>query len=181
MFPALGEVKRRRTSLSLTQANLAREAGVSQSFIAKIETGTTDPVYSKLKKIFDALDRIEQTGVRTARDIMSSDVFYVSVTDQMRKVVKLMKTHNISQVPVMEGGKCSGSVTDRTVLNAFAAGISTEDLMKTQVSKVMEGPFPTIEPEATVKSVSNLLSVYSAILVAENGKMIGIITRANLF
>jgi predicted transcriptional regulator len=35
---------------------LAKFAGVSQSFIAKIESGKIDPSYSKVKTIFDVLD-----------------------------------------------------------------------------------------------------------------------------
>jgi predicted transcriptional regulator len=42
--------------LGLTQGQLAKIAGVSQSFIAKIESGKIDPSYSKVKTIFDVLD-----------------------------------------------------------------------------------------------------------------------------
>jgi len=171
----------RRTSLGITQALLAKESGVSQSLIAKIENGVTDPVYSKLKRIFDTLNRLEQEGSRTARDLMSTSVFSVTGKDSMKKVLKLMKTHEISQVPVVEGGRCVGSVSDRTVLRGISSVRNPEDLMKRQVSKVMDGPFPLVEAIASLKSVSNLLSVYSAVLVSENGKIAGIITRADLF
>lgn len=44
-----------RTSLRMTQAELARRAGVNEANLVAIERGTTDPRISTLKKIFDAL------------------------------------------------------------------------------------------------------------------------------
>ena len=48
----LEEIKKIRKSLGLTQAELAKRADVSQSIIAKIESGSIDPTLSKAKKIF---------------------------------------------------------------------------------------------------------------------------------
>lgn len=181
MLPSLTEVKRRRVSLGLTQAVLAKKSGVSQSLIAKIENGSTDPVYSKLKMIFDALERIEHETTRTARDVMSTSLFSVASKENMRKVLRLMKSHEISQVPVIDSKRCVGSVSDRTVLRALSSVKNPDELLKLSVSEVMDGPFPLVEPDASLKSVSNLLAVYSAVLVSEESKLVGIITRADLF
>lgn len=44
-----------RRKLTMTQAQLARRAGVSQSAIAQLEAGRGDPQWSTLTKIFNAL------------------------------------------------------------------------------------------------------------------------------
>ena len=44
-----------RNSLRMTQAELARRAGVNQANLVDIEKGKTDPRLSTLRKIFDAL------------------------------------------------------------------------------------------------------------------------------
>jgi predicted DNA-binding mobile mystery protein A len=44
-----------RTSLRMTQADLARRAGIAQPNLAEIENGKRDPQLSTIKKIFDAL------------------------------------------------------------------------------------------------------------------------------
>ncbi len=44
-----------RNALRMTQAELARRAGVSQSHLANIEKGKTDPQVSTLRKIFNAM------------------------------------------------------------------------------------------------------------------------------
>ncbi|MBI2647565.1 helix-turn-helix domain-containing protein, partial [Candidatus Woesearchaeota archaeon] len=56
----LVEVKKIRKKLELTQTQLANRAGVSQSLIAKVESGRIDPTYSKTKKIFSALSELEK-------------------------------------------------------------------------------------------------------------------------
>ncbi|MBU4502216.1 MAG: helix-turn-helix domain-containing protein, partial [Nanoarchaeota archaeon] len=48
----LEEIKIRRNKIGLTQTQLARLAGVSQSLIAKIESKKIDPTFSKTKSIF---------------------------------------------------------------------------------------------------------------------------------
>ncbi|MEM2547192.1 MAG: helix-turn-helix domain-containing protein, partial [Candidatus Bathyarchaeia archaeon] len=59
MLPSLDEIAKRRKLLGLTQKQLAKIAGVSQSFVAKVESGKIDPSYSKVKAIFDVLERME--------------------------------------------------------------------------------------------------------------------------
>jgi predicted DNA-binding mobile mystery protein A len=44
-----------RTSLRMTQAELARRAKISQPHLAGIESGKTDPQISTLKRIFEAM------------------------------------------------------------------------------------------------------------------------------
>ena len=59
MLPEIKDITRRRKILGLTQNKLARQANVSQSLVAKIETGRVDPSYSKMMKILIALDEEE--------------------------------------------------------------------------------------------------------------------------
>lgn len=59
MFPNVEDIAKKRRQLGLKQAELAKLAGVSQSLIAKLESGTIDSSYTKVKTIFDALERLE--------------------------------------------------------------------------------------------------------------------------
>ena len=51
MFYELDKIKQMRQKLGLTQTQLAKLAGVSQSMITKIERGTIEPSYLIAKKI----------------------------------------------------------------------------------------------------------------------------------
>ena len=64
------DIKRIRLQIGLTQSKLADKSGVSQSLIAKVESGLIDPGYSSVKKIFDTLDSLQSENTSTAKDLM---------------------------------------------------------------------------------------------------------------
>src|SRR5207245_9674946 len=66
------QLKRLRLQLGMTQARLAREAGVSQSLIAKIEAGMVDPALSSLKANSEVLSSSRATAEKKAADVISS-------------------------------------------------------------------------------------------------------------
>ena len=102
MLPSLEEIKKRRKVLGLTQTQLAKEAGVSQSLIAKLEVGKLEPTYTNAKKIFFVLDKLENKSSKKAKDIMSNKIIKIESKDQVRNAIKLMKKNNISQLPVFD-------------------------------------------------------------------------------
>ena len=59
MLPKLEEISKRRRVLGLSQKQLARLAGVSQSLIAKVEAGKTEPSYLRTKSILDTLEKLQ--------------------------------------------------------------------------------------------------------------------------
>ena len=74
MLPALEIIPEKRRKLGLTQSQLAELAGVSQSYIAKLEAGNIEPSYVKVKALFEALDRLEQEKHVSAGQIMNRSV-----------------------------------------------------------------------------------------------------------
>jgi len=62
--PELHDIERLRKRFGLTQEELARKAGISQSLIARVESGMVDPRYSRIAKIFVALDEMKSKGIR---------------------------------------------------------------------------------------------------------------------
>jgi predicted transcriptional regulator len=49
MFPQLEDIAKKRRRLGLKQAELAKLSGVSQSLVAKLESGRIDSSYTKVK------------------------------------------------------------------------------------------------------------------------------------
>lgn len=181
MLPSLDEIAKRRKLLGLTQKQLAKIAGVSQSFIAKVESGKIDPSYSKVKAIFDVLERIEAGENYTAREIYHEGVIGVEKSDKVAKAISLMMEHGFSQLPVFDNGKCVGCVSEKTILSQVTAAKDLSKVSQKLVEEIMEEAPPQIDENAPIPLISNLLRFYPAILVTRKGKIIGIITKADLF
>ncbi|MBI4214670.1 CBS domain-containing protein [archaeon] len=180
MIPELPQIKQRRLKLALKQGELAKLAGVSQSMIAKVESGRLEPSYSKAKKIFEALDATETGIQQKAKDIMSVTVHYVRENDTLKHVAKLMREKNISQVPVLRGSLSVGGISETTIIERVNQGISIKALNSMLVKDVMDEPFPVIRDDTPVKAIYSLLEYSPALIVRGNGKIVGIISRADL-
>ena len=166
------DVKKARISLGLTQIQLAREAGVSQSVIAKIESDRIDPSYSIAQRIFAALEQRRMSNAPKAIDVMHSSVIAVHPDTRVSEAVKLMRQHGISQLPVQDS-RIVGLITESTILKHL-------DAVNAPVSNIMEAAPPIVPPAADLLVISNLLQFYPLVLVVEKGVLVGIITKADV-
>jgi predicted transcriptional regulator len=176
------EVKAVRTSLGLSQAKLASLAGVTQAYIAKIEAGLTDPRFSTLERISKALEQSMVEGRHVLIDrIMSSPIVYVRPKERIGRAIKIMKTHNISQMPVFDGDVQVGSISEATIVRKIASGENMGKLLRRSIKEIMEEPFPTVGKDADIDLVYRLLGHGPAVLVIDRGKPVGIVTKADVF
>lgn len=180
MLPELEVIAAKRRRLGLTQSKLAELTGVSQSYIAKLEAGRIEPSYRRIKAILEVLEGIEQRSEMKASDVMTRDVVSVQVNDPVQKAVDLMRTHGFSQLPVLEGDKPVGSISERTLIERMVYGEDRGTISRRPVAEVMEEAFPQVGEDAPISLITSLLRVYPAVLVSRRGKMIGIITKADL-
>lgn len=180
MFPAIDEIGKRRRRLCLKQSELAKMAGVSQSFIAKLESGKIDPAYTKVKTIFDVLEHLEAKSKIHEGKIVPNRIIGVQKDEPVSKVVKLMKEHGFSQIPVFDGKQVVGSISEKTILHEIIAGKELLQISNLPAEAIMEEPFPQISEDAPLSLISSLLQTYSAVLVFKKGEVTGIITKADL-
>ena len=179
MLPALEIIPERRRKLGLTQSQLAELAGVSQSYIAKLEAGNIEPSYVKVKALFEALDRLEQEKQISAGQIMNRSVVGIQMVTSISDAINIMRKNGFSQLPVMDGERSVGSISEGTLLDHMLAARKNESLAKV-VSEIMDEPFPQVGEDAPVSLLSNLLKFYPAVLVQKKGSVVGIITKADL-
>ena len=176
------EIKIARLKFGLTQTQLARNAGVSQSLIAKLEGGKIDASYSHVKKIFDCLEARESEGhsVLTARDVMNRKIFLVSANDSANKVIGLMRRHGFSQLPVFEHNHPIGSISEKSIIDRISEGFDSRKLQTLKCRELMEESFPIVSESTPLPAVSELLKHHFAVLVRRGEKIVGIITKADL-
>ncbi len=99
----------------------------------------------------------------------------VAASASVRQALNLMSTYGISQVPVVAGDDCVGSVTEGPVL---ARALADAKLLERAVSEVMQPPFPVVDAALPMERLNTLLSHETqAALVRRDGRLIGIVTR----
>jgi predicted transcriptional regulator len=180
MFPSLEDIGKKRRRLGLRQAELAKMAGVSQSLITKLESGKIDSSYTKVKTIFEILERLEARNKIQDGKVFNNDIIGIQKNEPLSKAVRLMKDNGISQLPVFDGKQSVGSVSEKTILRQILAGKDLAQITELPTEEIMEEAFPQVGEGAPLSLISNLLQTYSAVLVLKKGLVIGIITKADL-
>jgi len=177
--PLPAEVRALRRRLGLTQAEVAKVAGVSQPLVARIESGAVDPRASTLRAVLDALNRAERKGV-LLREVMTANVTSVRVSDTVSVAIRVMREKGISQMPVLSKGSPVGSISDRSIVHALSEARDADALARMPVGNVMGPPFPMAEPGTSVEQAYRLLEDQPAVLVVDRGKLVGIVSKADL-
>ncbi len=177
-IPTSEEIRARRMMLGITQTELARKAGISQSMIARIESGSVDPRVSTLTRIVAVLSRTEEPPYR-ARDVMHTPVYTVEPGQPVSLAVEIMEKNDISQLPVVQGGVPVGCISESAIVSAIEKG-GLHASGSQQVREFMEPGFPTVSLEADVRDVVHLLRENHAVLAVDGGRVAGVITKHDL-
>lgn len=168
----LEEIKEIRRRMGLTQTELAKKSGVSQSLIAKIERGKIDPTYTKTKRIFDVLSNLTKERELKAEDVMNKKIISVKPGDLVKDVVKKMRKYEISQLPVI-GKHVRGIISEGLILENM-------DKVNVKVEEIMGECPPIIPKKCSMEIVSNLLRYCPILLVIDNGNLVGVVTKSDI-
>jgi cystathionine beta-synthase len=96
----------------------------------------------------------------------------------VEEAVNLMREHDISQVPVVEGGESVGSISEARILDIL---VSNPGARLKPVVEYMERPFPVVADEASLTDVAQCMDRdTSAVLVKVPGGGFDIITKSDL-
>jgi cystathionine beta-synthase len=96
----------------------------------------------------------------------------------VRQALGLMRLHDVSQLPVMDGDACVGSVTEG---HLTSRGLESTRFLDATVGEIMDEPFPIVDADESVDAVTKLLSKATpALLVTDGGRTTGIVTRSDV-
>lgn len=177
MMLELSEIKRMRKRFGLTQTGLAKKAGVSQSLIAKIESGRISPTYTKTKKIFEVLSSLEEEEKLKASEVMVHNIISINKSDKVKNAINKMKKYQISQMPVFDKKRVLGLVTEATILDMIAKGKKVSDL---NVEEVMQDAPPIVSKKTPINIIIELLKYSPLVIISSDGKLGGVITKSDI-
>jgi CBS domain-containing protein len=117
------------------------------------------------------------------KDIMTKDVIFVDKDVDLKYVLKLMKKHNITKIPVVEEKKLIGVITDNIIAVKLGSirnkGVPAARL---HASSVIDKNIEIISPETKIKAILKMVGEPGPTMlnVVENGKLVGVATKADL-
>jgi len=130
---------------------------------------------------------LERAGSQSVGDVLHTKhdglpaLVTVHTHQKVRDAVALLHEHSVSQLPVVSAhdpNAIVGSVGERGLL---AHAVSDASLLEAQIVDVMEPPLPAVSATDPVREAISLLSGdLQALMVTEDGRPAGILTRADL-
>jgi len=102
----------------------------------------------------------------------------VEVGEPLKRALSLIERHDITQVPVFKDGEPVGTLYDSDLLKTVLADSGA---VERPVEDWMQEPLPVIGADEPVERVTRLLGARNpAVLVRDNGQVIGIVTRFDM-
>ncbi len=179
MLPRIDTIKQIRIKLGITQKKLASAVGISTSMINQIESGRSKPSYETARKIFDQLAALEgQSSSHKAGDFCSKSIVKLKPTNTLHDAIEKMQKYSISQIPVFDGNKPVGVVSDDGIMKHLADAGQSE-LKHAKLSETMESPPPIVDFDTPANVLVPLIRFSKCILVSKKSKFVGIITASD--
>lgn len=97
--------------------------------------------------------------------------------EPLRAALALIEQHDVSQIPVLRGNTVVGTLAES---EALKAALSDPRRIDHPVDPWMGPPLPAVEADVHVDEVTRLLARDPAVLVRQNGEVVGILTRFDM-
>ncbi|MEB3103860.1 CBS domain-containing protein [Ferviditalea candida] len=117
--------------------------------------------------------------MKTLKEIMTKDAVTVTLKDNIYEIAVKMKENDIGFVPVVEGRKLIGVVTDRDLV---IRGYAERKSGSAAVEEVMSKDVTTVSSETTVDEAAKLMAKdkIRRLPVVDNGELVGVVAIGDL-
>ncbi len=115
------------------------------------------------------------------RDVMTPNPVCVSEKDSVREVARIMAREDTGVVPVVDGKKVIGLITDRDIVVRLIA--EGKDPERAQVNEAMTKSIRTVREDSSVDEALNLMSganVRRVPVVNERDEIVGILSVGDI-
>lgn len=116
---------------------------------------------------------------KTVESLMTKDCVTATKQDNVYELAVKMKQHDIGFIPIVDGKRLIGLVTDRDIV---VRGIAEKHQGSEAVETVMTKSVITIEPSATADEAAELMASKQIrrLPVVQGGELIGILAIGDL-
>ena len=118
---------------------------------------------------------------RTVRDVMTPNPASVSEKDSIKKVAEIMKREDAGVVPVVDGRKVIGMITDRDIVVRLIA--DGKDCSNAKVNEVMSKQVRTVKEDTPITEVLQLMGreqIRRVPVTNSNNDLVGIVSIGDI-
>ena len=123
--------------------------------------------------------RIDVRASQVVRDKVRRKEKIVSIPlgVTVEDAVTLMREHDISQVPIIEGNEVVGSLSEARILEIL---VQNPEAKRKPVAEYMERPFPVIPEDASLTEITDAIGHNTTAILVKQTRGFDIITKSDL-
>jgi CBS domain-containing protein len=118
---------------------------------------------------------------QTVRDAMTNDPRSVEASTPIVEAARLMKQEDVGVIPIVEGDRLQGVITDRDIVIRIVA--EGKDAQSATVGEAASQNVVTIDPQQELDEALRLMAQHQVRrlpVVEEDGKLVGILATADV-
>jgi CBS domain-containing protein len=128
-------------------------------------------------------------GQTRVRDLMQEKIVTIGVSDRLSTVEDIMTLGGVRHMPVVQGGKLVGVVSERDLLRASLSNLTRFDsderrafLNAVEIARVMSAPPVVIDASALVEEAALVMAErrIGCLPVMEGPTLVGLLTETDL-
>jgi CBS domain-containing protein len=115
------------------------------------------------------------------REAMTTQPKSVESSTSVVDAARMMEAENVGSVPVVEGGKLAGMITDRDIAVRVVGG--GKDPQSTTVGEIASRELVTVDPQQDLDEALRLMAQHQVRrlpVVEEDGRLVGILAQADV-
>jgi CBS domain-containing protein len=114
------------------------------------------------------------------RDIMTKEIACINADDPVEKAAELMKQYNVGSIPVCDGDRVIGIVTDRDIALRYVA--DRKNTMWQPISNVMTSNPVVGSPDMDAQDAARLMGQQQIrrLPIVDGGTLVGIIALGDI-
>ena len=117
---------------------------------------------------------------RNVKDVMTSNPRTIDASTPTSEAARMMKDEDVGSLPIVEGDRLVGMVTDRDItVRIVAEGRDAA----TGVGEIASRDLVTIDPEQSIDEAARLMARHQLRrlpIVEEDGRLVGIVAQADI-
>jgi CBS domain-containing protein len=117
----------------------------------------------------------------SVQDLMTSNPKTIESGSPVVEAAKIMRDENVGIVPIVDGDRLVGTITDRDIAVKVVA--ESKDVRSTTVGQVASRDLVTVDPQQDLDEALRLMAQHQVRrlpVVEEDGRLVGILAQADV-